>query len=110
MLPWMLGHAPVLAALQGLIPTLGEHQPLRLAARQALAPDSLADRLVELGYSRVDVVEHRGEFAVRGGILDLFPSTARRPARAEFSGDEVESLRAFAAVFRNEDLRRLELA
>src|SRR5437762_2688237 len=42
-----------------------------------------------------DVVEHRGEFALRGGIVDLFPATRRRPIRAEFFGDEIESLREF---------------
>src|SRR5439155_19893876 len=60
-----------------------------------IAPDVLAERLVSLGYARVDVVEHRGEFAVRGGIVDLFPATRRRPIRAEFFGDEIESLREF---------------
>ncbi len=52
-------------------------------------------RLVDLGYSRADIVEHRGEFAVRGGVVDVFPGTARRPVRLEFWGDEIESLREF---------------
>jgi len=88
--------APVLAAIQGLVPTLGDHQPLVLQAETRLPPDALAERLVSLGYSRVDVVEHRGEFAVRGGIVDLFPSTSRRPVRLDYFGDDVESLREFA--------------
>jgi transcription-repair coupling factor (superfamily II helicase) len=88
--------APVLAAIQGLIPTLGDHEPLVLQAETTLPPDALAERLVSLGYSRVDVVEHRGEFAVRGGIVDLFPSTSRRPVRLDYFGDDVESLREFA--------------
>jgi transcription-repair coupling factor (superfamily II helicase) len=87
--------APVLAAMHGLIPTLGTVPPMQLAAGSELAPDDLAERLVELGYARADVVEHRGEFAVRGGVVDVFPGTARRPVRLEFWGDEVESLRAF---------------
>jgi transcription-repair coupling factor (superfamily II helicase) len=87
--------APALTVLQGLAPGLGEHEPLTLRTGQALAPDRLADRLVELGYVRVDVVEHRGEFAVRGGILDLFASTDRRPIRVDFYGDDIESLREF---------------
>ena len=58
-------------------------------------PDELAERLVAQGYTRSDVVEHRGEFAVRGGIVDVFPGTGRRPARAEFDGDQIESLRSF---------------
>ncbi|HEY3208572.1 MAG TPA: transcription-repair coupling factor [Actinomycetota bacterium] len=88
--------APVLAGLQGLAPDLGSHEPLDVQVGTSLAPDILAERLVALGYARADVVEHRGEFAVRGGIMDLFPSTSRRPARLEYFGDEVESLREFA--------------
>jgi transcription-repair coupling factor (superfamily II helicase) len=88
--------APVLAALQSLAPTLGEHEPLAVEAGMTLPPDVLAERLVSLGHVRVDVVEHRGEFAVRGGIVDLFPATRRRPVRAELLGDEIESLREFS--------------
>nr|MBA3764918.1 transcription-repair coupling factor [Actinomycetota bacterium] len=73
--------APVLATMQGLIPTLGLTPALQLVAGLELAPDALAERLVELGYARADVVEHRGEFAVRGGVVDIFPGTARRPVR-----------------------------
>jgi transcription-repair coupling factor (superfamily II helicase) len=87
--------APALAAMQGLIPTLGTVTPLQLVAGRELPPDGLAERLVELGYARVDVVEHRGEFAVRGGVVDVFPGTARRPVRLEYWGDEIESLREF---------------
>jgi transcription-repair coupling factor (superfamily II helicase) len=88
--------APVLAAMQSLAPSLGRHEPLRIETGLALPPDVLAERLVSLGYARVDVVEHRGEFAVRGGIVDLFPATRRRPVRAELFGDEIESLREFS--------------
>jgi transcription-repair coupling factor (superfamily II helicase) len=88
--------APVLGGLQGLVPDLGSHEPLAIEPETTLAPDALAERLVAMGYARADVVEHRGEFAIRGGIVDLFPSTARRPARLEYFGDEVESLREFA--------------
>jgi transcription-repair coupling factor (superfamily II helicase) len=88
--------APVLAGLQGLAPTLGTHEPLSIKHGTSLAPDVLTEQLVALGYARSDVVEHRGEFAVGGGIVDLFPSTARRPARLEYFGDEIESLREFA--------------
>ncbi|HMC36346.1 MAG TPA: transcription-repair coupling factor [Actinomycetota bacterium] len=90
--------APVLAAIQGLTPELGLHAPLQLSAGTSRPPDQLAARLVDLGYTRTDVVEHRGEFAVRGGIVDVFPSTARRPVRAEFYGDDIESLRQFSAA------------
>ncbi len=53
--------------------------------------DAVAMRLVECGYERVDQVEERGQFAVRGGILDVFPATEERAARIELFGDEVES-------------------
>lgn len=55
----------------------------------------LADSLARLGYRRRDTVEARGEFAVRGGIVDIFPPTFDRPARIEFWGDDIESIRAF---------------
>jgi transcription-repair coupling factor (superfamily II helicase) len=88
--------APYLAAMQAVPPSLGTVPPLQLAAGVEIEPHLLADRLSELGYVRVDVVEHRGEFAVRGGVLDLFPGTARRPARLEYLGDEIERLREFS--------------
>ena len=88
--------APILAAIQGLSPDLGTHEPLVLRVDDVVTLEDLASRLVQLGYARSDLVEHRGEFAVRGGIVDVFPSTARRPVRAEFDGDRVESLRSFS--------------
>ena len=88
--------APCLAAMQGVPPTLGATPPLQLAAGVELPPDALAGRLSEMGYRRVDVVEHRGEFAVRGGVVDLFPGIGRRPARLEYWGDEIERLREFS--------------
>jgi transcription-repair coupling factor (superfamily II helicase) len=88
--------APYLAAMQAVPPTLGTAGTVQLAAGVELAPDALAERLSELGYTRVDVVEHRGEFAVRGGVVDVFPGIARRPARLEYWGDEIERLREFS--------------
>ena len=61
------------------------------------------------GYERVERVEERGQFAVRGGIVDVFPSTGREPVRIELFGDEVESIRAFSA-FTQRALRPLEEA
>ena len=58
--------------------------------------ESLLSSLVELGYERVDVVDAVGEFAVRGGIIDVFAATADAPARLEFFGDRLESMRTFA--------------
>jgi transcription-repair coupling factor (superfamily II helicase) len=57
--------------------------------------DELAARLISLGYARVPLVEDPGTFAVRGGVVDLFPPIYEHPARLELFGDEVESLRLF---------------
>ncbi len=87
--------APASAIVQRIVPTLGATEPLVLTTGLEVATDELADRLLGLGYARADVVEHRGEFAVRGGVVDVFPGGARRPVRAEFFGDEIELLREF---------------
>ena len=68
-----------------------------LEVGQMVDADELVDRLVAMGYERVPQVEERGDLAVRGGLIDLYPSTADLPARIELFGDEVESLRAFSA-------------
>src|SRR5919106_1597569 len=88
--------APVAAVVQRLVPSIGRRGPLRLAAGDEIAPDRLAERLVGLGYVRSDLAVHRGELAVRGGIVDVFPGAAARPARIEFVGDEVERIRTFS--------------
>src|SRR3954471_5782982 len=87
--------APAVAAAQGIAPSTGTAAPLDVATGDEAAPDTLADRLVVLGYERADVVQRRGEFAVRGGVLDVFPADGRRPVRLEFWGDEIESIRVF---------------
>ncbi|MBI1322250.1 transcription-repair coupling factor [bacterium] len=58
-------------------------------------PDQLSSWLVDQGFHRVDVVEVPGEFALRGGILDVFPFESPDPVRLEFFGDELESVRTF---------------
>src|SRR5258708_38584209 len=59
-------------------------------------PNGVMVRLVDLAYTRVDMVGKRGEFAVRGGILDVFAPTAEHPVRIEFWGDEVSEMRMFS--------------
>ncbi len=56
----------------------------------------VGERLVEAGYERADQVEERGQFAIRGGILDVFPVTEERAARLELFGDEIEQIRWFS--------------
>src|SRR6185312_10333791 len=55
-----------------------------------------AEHLASAGYERVERVEERGQFAVRGGLVDVFPTTGREPFRIELFGDEVEQIRAFS--------------
>ena len=70
------------------------HEPLALSGGVAFGLDDCLERLSSTGYERVDRVSRPGEFAVRGGIVDIFPSTRRSPVRVEWWGDEVESVRA----------------
>jgi len=74
--------------------------------------DELTAQLVEMGYERNYIVERRGEFAVRGGILDVFPPAAERPVRAELWGDEITSLRQFALASQRslDDLELVRIA
>jgi len=86
--------ASVRAAIQRLSPTSVD--PVALAPGSMLDPVELVARLAEFGYHRTDRVEGRGEFAVRGGIVDIYPAEADGPVRVEFWGDEVETVRAFS--------------
>jgi transcription-repair coupling factor (superfamily II helicase) len=70
------------------------YEPMDLAAGTEIDLDATLERLVVLGYERVDRASRPGEFAVRGGIVDVFPSTRRSPVRVEWWGDEIESVRA----------------
>ncbi|ANN15199.1 transcription-repair coupling factor [Amycolatopsis orientalis] len=88
--------ATVRSLIQPMAPGLGSLAPIDLVVGEEQGFEGLLDRLVELAYTRVDMVEKRGEFAVRGGILDLFGPTAQHPVRVEFWGDEVSEIRAFA--------------
>ena len=81
---------------QLVAPPPGELELIELRAGLEVDITELTARLVELGYERNYIVERRGEFALRGGILDVFSPAAERPVRAEFFGDEIVSLRRFA--------------
>jgi transcription-repair coupling factor (superfamily II helicase) len=84
-------------------------EPLVVAVARAVSLDELVDRLAVLGYERVPQGEERGDMAVRGGLLDVYPATADAPVRVDFFGDEVESLRAFSP-FTQRSIRSLERA
>jgi transcription-repair coupling factor (superfamily II helicase) len=87
---------PVAAALQRVLPrkTLNDSSCYLLAGEEFERDDLLA-RLIRMGYANVPLVEDRGTFAVRGGILDIFPPNLRAPVRIEFFGDTAETMRAF---------------
>lgn len=88
--------APVAAILRKLVPPEAfAARTFRLAAGAEYDLEDLALRLSDLGYERVPLVEARGQFSVRGGILDVFPLARPHPIRAEFFGDELDSLREF---------------
>jgi len=74
--------------------------------------DAVAGDLAAAGYERVEQVEERGQFAVRGGILDVFPATEERAVRIELFGDEVESMRWFSTFTQRSlgEAERVELA
>ena len=89
--------ASVRAALQPLADNLVDNDPIVLTnGGRGYDLAQLSTRLVELAYSRVDLVTRRGEFAVRGGILDVFPPSEDHPIRVDFFGDEIEALRQFS--------------
>ncbi|WP_018254174.1 transcription-repair coupling factor [Salinispora mooreana] len=90
--------APVRSLLQPQLKGLGELEPVRLSAGDEADLEDVARRLTDMAYARVDLVTKRGEFAVRGGILDVFPPTDEHPSRVEFWGDEVEEIRTFAVA------------
>ncbi|ROP75852.1 transcription-repair coupling factor [Frigoribacterium sp. PhB107] len=97
--------AGVRAALQPVSDNLADIDPVVLTVGdRGHDLSAIALRLVDLAYARVDMVTRRGEFAVRGGILDVFPPTAEHPVRVDFFGDEVDQLRTFSVA----DQRSLE--
>ncbi len=93
--PWMLV-APAAALRQKLPPSRRLQEALvYVLAGETLERDGFIQTLLAGGYERRPVVEERGEFSVRGGVIDLFPPLYAQPVRLEFWGDEVESLRFF---------------
>ncbi len=98
---WRSGSPRVLvASVQALFqhtlaPDALPAQPLTLSAGQRVAQERVLRELVGLGYEALPEVAGRGEFARRGGIVDVFPAGQQLPIRLEWFGDEIESLRAF---------------
>ncbi|MFY9719058.1 MAG: hypothetical protein WAK16_05375, partial [Candidatus Cybelea sp.] len=96
--------APIAALAQRLM-RRARFEELRFSLQPGSEPgwEALQQRLFGLGYTRVDVVSAVGEYAVRGGIIDLFAASADVPARIEFFGDTIESLRTFAIESQRSD-------
>ncbi|WP_426976599.1 transcription-repair coupling factor [Pseudarthrobacter sp. O4] len=90
--------APVRAVVQPIVAGLGELVPVTLKVGQEVPFSSVVKSLADAAYARVDMVTRRGEFAVRGGMLDVFPPTEDHPVRVEFFGDEVDQMRWFAVA------------
>ena len=90
--------APMRALMQPLVGGLADMQPVQARPGERLDLTEFAEALAGAAYTRVDMVERRGEFAVRGGIVDVFAPTDPHPVRIEFFGDEVESLRSFSVA------------
>ena len=98
------------AALAEGMPPVGERpSPLKIARGDEPGIDSLAEELARAGYERVERVEERGHFAVRGGLVDVYPTTGREPLRIELFGDEIEQIRAFSP-FTQRALRQVDAA
>ena len=103
--------APIRALLQRLGPRVEDTEPVVVRRGAELDPQDLVARLVHAGYRREYQVEARGELAVRGGIVDVFGSTATHPIRIDLFGDEVERLTAFEVANQRSvsDLDQVEL-
>ena len=90
----------VVASASALLPKVSGVDRLLAASVELtpgrdLSPVALADILVDAGFSREDPVDEHGEFAVRGGIVDVYPPAEAYPVRLEYAGDTIESLRSF---------------
>ena len=103
--------APIRALLQRLGPRVEDAEPVVVRRGAELDLADLVARLVHAGYRREYQVEARGELAVRGGIVDVFGSTASVPTRIDLFGDEVERLTAFEVAGQRSvaDLEQVEL-
>jgi transcription-repair coupling factor (superfamily II helicase) len=88
--------ASAAALAEPLPPPEARPEPLRLQPGDDRGIDALAEHLGLAGYERVDQAQERGQFALRGGIVDVYPTTGREPLRIELFGDEVESIRVFS--------------
>jgi transcription-repair coupling factor (superfamily II helicase) len=97
---------PIRSILQPVVQGLGDLPVVAVRPGDQAPIEDLAAALIDAAYERVDMVTRRGEFAVRGGILDVFAPTDDHPLRLDFFGDEVEEVRYFSVA----DQRSADLA
>ncbi|OKL46342.1 transcription-repair coupling factor [Boudabousia liubingyangii] len=84
------------AWLQPVLADIAQVEPVRLKVGDSYDFEALIERLAQLGYERAELVTGRGQFAVRGGLVDIFPPLEDQPLRLEFFGDEVDEIRYFS--------------
>ena len=96
----------VRAFIQPIVAGLGEIAPLHVTTGDEFPLEKIVTELARLGFDRVELVDRRGQFAVRGGIVDVFPAAEEHPLRIEFWGDSVEEIRTFSIA----DQRSLGIA
>jgi transcription-repair coupling factor (superfamily II helicase) len=99
--------ASAVAIAEGVPPVRVRPAALTVTKGDEPGLDALAEHLAGAGYERVERVEERGQFAVRGGLVDVFPTTGREPLRIELFGDEVEQIRVFSP-FTQRALREID--
>ena len=101
--------ASALGLAQPMPPPEDRALRIELSVGEEAPVDYLVELLVEAGYEHVERVEQRGQLAVRGGLVDVYPSTGSEPVRIDLLGDEIESVRAFSP-FTQRTIRPLESA
>src|SRR5207247_133077 len=84
------------ALAEPMPPQVARPEAIRIAPGDEVSLERLTESLAPRGHERVDRADERGQFAVRGGLVDVFPTTGREPLRIEFWGDEIEQMRAFS--------------
>ncbi len=108
---WEMPQVIVASARAFCQPVLPAVEPITVKVDTEWDFTELTEQAVNFAYEHVDMVAKRGEFATRGGIIDIFPTTAEYPVRLEFWGDEVTDIRSFAVADQRtiEELTSVEL-
>ena len=101
--------ASAAALAEPIPPVAARPEPIRRAVEQEISLEQLSESLALAGYERVERADERGQFAVRGGLVDVFPTTGREPLRVEFWGDVIEQMRVFSP-FTQRALHPVEVA